>query len=123
MGEAVQAFTAGPDIDMQPASQDIWDKKYRLKDRAGNPVDNEILDTFKRIARALADAEAEGHKRDQWYQRFVWALQNGALPAGRIISNAGAQDYKPRRRRSTAPCRAPSSTPWTTSSTRTTRRA
>jgi ribonucleoside-diphosphate reductase alpha chain len=95
MGEAVQAFTAGPDIDMQPASQDIWDKKYRLKDRAGNPVDNEILDTFKRIARSLADAEAEGHKRDQWYQRFVWALQNGALPAGRIISNAGAQDYKP----------------------------
>ena len=56
MGEAVQAFTAGPDIDVQPASEDIWDKKYRLKDRAGNPVDADILDTYKRVARALAEA-------------------------------------------------------------------
>jgi ribonucleoside-diphosphate reductase alpha chain len=95
MGEAVQALTAGLDIDLQPASLDIWDKKYRLKDRAGNPVDQEIIDTYKRIARALAEAEETDDKRKQWYQRFVWALQNGALPAGRIISNAGAQAYKP----------------------------
>jgi ribonucleoside-diphosphate reductase alpha chain len=95
MGEAVQAFTAGPDIDVQPASEDIWDKKYRLKDRAGNPVDAEILDTYKRVAKALAEAEPTEEKQKQWYQRFVWALQNGALPAGRIISNAGAQAYKP----------------------------
>jgi len=95
MGEAVQALRAGLDIDMQPASQDIWDKKYRLKDRAGSPVDQEITDTYKRVARALADAEDTDDKRKQWYQRFVWALQNGALPAGRIISNAGAQAYKP----------------------------
>jgi ribonucleoside-diphosphate reductase alpha chain len=33
--------------------------------------------------------------REYWYERFVWALDNGALPAGRIISNAGAQAYKP----------------------------
>ena len=95
MGEAVQAFTAGPDIDVQPASADIWDKKYRLKDRAGNPVDADILDTYKRVARALAGAEPTDEKQKQWFQRFVWALQNGALPAGRIISNAGAQAYKP----------------------------
>ena len=95
MGEAVQTLTAGLDIDLQPASVDIWDKKYRLKDRAGSPVDQEIIDTYKRVARALADAEESDAKRKQWYQRFVWALQNGALPAGRIISNAGAQAYKP----------------------------
>jgi ribonucleoside-diphosphate reductase alpha chain len=95
MGEAVKAITAGPDIEMQPASLDIWDKKYRLKDGSGSPVDEDILNTMKRIARALADAEVDDDKRDQWYQRFVWALQNGALPAGRIISNAGAQAYKP----------------------------
>ncbi|MBT7965051.1 MAG: adenosylcobalamin-dependent ribonucleoside-diphosphate reductase, partial [Porticoccaceae bacterium] len=28
-------------------------------------------------------------------ERFVWALQHGAIPAGRIISNAGARAYKP----------------------------
>jgi ribonucleoside-diphosphate reductase alpha chain len=44
-------------IALQPASQDIWDKKYRLKTKSGQPVDREIDDTYKRVARALADAE------------------------------------------------------------------
>ena len=79
---------------LQPASEDIWDKKYRLKDRQGNPVDESIESTFARVARALADVEQED-VRDHWYLRFLWALKNGALPAGRILSNAGARDYKP----------------------------
>ncbi|MEE4276971.1 MAG: adenosylcobalamin-dependent ribonucleoside-diphosphate reductase [Halieaceae bacterium] len=94
MGEAVKAITAGPDIELQPASLDIWDSKYRLKDGSGSAVDADIQVTLERIARTLADAEPES-RRDQWYQRFVWALHNGALPAGRIIANAGAQAYKP----------------------------
>jgi ribonucleoside-diphosphate reductase alpha chain len=28
-------------------------------------------------------------------ERFTWALRRGAIPAGRIISNAGAQAHKP----------------------------
>ncbi|MEO0580519.1 MAG: ribonucleoside-diphosphate reductase, adenosylcobalamin-dependent, partial [Pseudomonadota bacterium] len=47
-----------------------------------------------RVARALADVEHEA-KREHWYERFLWALRNGAIPAGRIISNAGAQEHKP----------------------------
>lgn len=34
-------------------------------------------------------------KRDLWHERFVWALQRGAIPAGRITSNAGALEHKP----------------------------
>jgi ribonucleoside-diphosphate reductase alpha chain len=30
-----------------------------------------------------------------WYERFLWALRRGAVPAGRITSNAGAQAHKP----------------------------
>ena len=30
------------DIDHQPASVDIWDKKYRLKDFSGHSIDNDI---------------------------------------------------------------------------------
>ena len=81
-------------IPLQPASEDIWDKKYRLKDKHGNPVDQTIEDTYARVARALADVEAP-EKRDYWYERFLWALEHGAIPAGRIISNAGAQEHKP----------------------------
>ena len=83
------------EIPMQPASQDIWDKKYRLRSKLGDPVDRTIDDSFKRIARALADAEATPEKRQHWFERFLWALRRGAIPAGRITSNAGALDHKP----------------------------
>lgn len=82
------------EIKLQSASYDIWDKKYRLKDKEGNPVDETIDATYRRVARALADVEEEG-KRELWHERFLWALRNGAIPAGRIISNAGALEHKP----------------------------
>jgi ribonucleoside-diphosphate reductase alpha chain len=80
---------------MQPASADIWDKKYRLKTKAGEPVDADIDATYRRVARALADAEPTEELRRHWYERFVWALRRGAIPAGRITSNAGALEHKP----------------------------
>ncbi len=82
------------EIPLQAASADIWDKKYRLKDRHGNAVDHTIEDTYTRVAMALAEVEEPG-KREFWYQRFTWALEYGAIPAGRIISNAGARKHKP----------------------------
>lgn len=82
-------------IPMQPASQDIWDKKYRLKTKQGEALDADIDGTYQRVARALADAEGTPEKRAYWYERFVWALRRGAIPAGRITSNAGAQQHKP----------------------------
>jgi ribonucleoside-diphosphate reductase alpha chain len=82
-------------IPMQPASQDIWDKKYRLKSKKGEAIDASIDHTYQRVARALADAEATPEKQAYWYERFLWALRRGAIPAGRITSNAGALEHKP----------------------------
>src|SRR3954463_5733872 len=81
-------------IPFQEASLDIWDKKYRLSAKDGTPVDKTMDDTYKRVARALADVEAEPI-REQWYERFLWALRRGAIPAGRVTSNAGALEHKP----------------------------
>ncbi len=92
--EAVK--TEGPvEIPMQPASWDIWDKKYRLKTKKGEPVDADIDATYRRVARALAEAEPTPEKQKYWYERFLWALRRGAIPAGRITSNAGALEHKP----------------------------
>ncbi|EQD59823.1 ribonucleoside-diphosphate reductase, adenosylcobalamin-dependent, partial [mine drainage metagenome] len=33
--------------------------------------------------------------REHWRERFLWALRHGAIPAGRITSNAGALTHKP----------------------------
>jgi len=81
-------------IPYQEASFDIWDKKYRLTSKDGSPVDKSMDDTYKRVARALADVESE-QNREQWYESFLWALRHGAIPAGRVTSNAGALEHKP----------------------------
>ncbi|HJR69057.1 MAG TPA: LAGLIDADG family homing endonuclease, partial [Gammaproteobacteria bacterium] len=82
------------DIALQEASLNIWDTKYRLKTKAGEPVDRDIDGTYERVAKALAAVE-EPAQRDAWYEKFLWALQRGAIPAGRITSNAGAEYHKP----------------------------
>src|SRR3569833_3323067 len=95
MNTVVKIEPKGPDsIPFQEASLDIWDKKYRLTAKDGTPVDKTMDDTYKRVARALADTERE-EVREQWNERFLWALRRGAIPAGRVTSNAGALEHKP----------------------------
>ncbi len=83
------------DIPFQAASVDIWEKKYRLVRKDGVVIDETIDDTYRRVARALSEVEDSEEKREHWGEQFLWALRHGAIPAGRIISNAGAQAYKP----------------------------
>nr|VFK38459.1 MAG: ribonucleoside-diphosphate reductase alpha chain [Candidatus Kentron sp. TC]VFK46491.1 MAG: ribonucleoside-diphosphate reductase class II [Candidatus Kentron sp. TC] len=83
------------DVPIQEASADIWDTKYRLKKKGGEIIDKGIDDTYQRVARALADVEEGPAKREEWYDKFLFALRSGAIPAGRIVSNAGALDHKP----------------------------
>ena len=81
-------------IPLQPASADIWAQKYRLAESDGTPAEADLDATWQRVARALAAIEAP-KLREHWYAQFLWALRNGAIPAGRIVANAGAQERKP----------------------------
>jgi len=83
------------DIPFQPASLDIWEKKYRLTTKSGEVIDHTIDETYARVARALADVETDDKLKEVWEEKFLWALRHGAIPAGRITSNAGAWAYKP----------------------------
>ena len=68
-------------------SQQIWDMKYRLKAADGTPVDKAIEDSWRRVARALAQPEAD---KALWEQRFYEAMEDFRfLPAGRILAGAG----------------------------------
>lgn len=93
MAKTGTTIQAREGIALQPASEDIWDSKYRLKHKDGTAVDTSLDHTWQRVAKALA--EVEGKDAEHWYERFLWALRNGAIPAGRIISNAGALGHKP----------------------------
>ncbi len=81
-------------IAFQEASLDIWERKYRLTAKDGTPIDETMDDTWRRVATALAGVEQEP-ARGLWSERFLWALRKGAIPAGRIMSNAGALAHKP----------------------------
>ncbi|MEO1325973.1 MAG: adenosylcobalamin-dependent ribonucleoside-diphosphate reductase [Pseudomonadota bacterium] len=86
------AVTSVKEIPLQDTSRDIWETKYRLTSKSGDVIDATVDNTFQRVARALADVETDA---EHWYERFLWALRSGAIPAGRITSNAGAQAHKP----------------------------
>ena len=70
-----------------PISQQIWDMKYRFRTGEGAPVDAGVEDSWRRVAQALAAAEAEPAA---WEESFLRALEGVRfLPAGRILSGAG----------------------------------
>ena len=70
-----------------PIAEQIWDMKYRFKEADGTPIDASVEDSWRRIARALAEPEAEPKL---WEDRFYAALEDFKfLPAGRITAGAG----------------------------------
>ncbi len=70
-----------------PIAESIWDMKYRLKAADGAVVDGTVEDTWRRIARALAEVETDP---ETWEARFYDALEGFKyLPAGRIVAGAG----------------------------------
>ncbi len=70
-----------------PIAEQIWDMKYRFKEADGTPIDGSVEDTWRRIARALAEVEADPAK---WEAEFYSALEGFKfLPAGRITAGAG----------------------------------
>jgi ribonucleoside-diphosphate reductase alpha chain len=70
-----------------PIAEQIWDMKYRFKEADGTPIDGSVEDSWRRIARALAEVEKEPAK---WEAEFYAALEGFRfLPAGRITAGAG----------------------------------
>ena len=70
-----------------PIAEQIWDMKYRFKDADGTPRDVTVEDSWRRIARDLAQVEKAPEK---WEEAFYEALEDFKfLPAGRITAGAG----------------------------------
>jgi ribonucleoside-diphosphate reductase alpha chain len=70
-----------------PIAEQVWDMKYRLKEADGTPIDRSVEDSWRRIARALAEVEDD---KATWEDTFYSALEDFKfLPAGRITAGAG----------------------------------
>ena len=79
-------------IPLQSTSYDIWSQKYRLRDSRQNDIDKDLNSSYLRTATALA---ANEDNSKYWTEQFLYIMQTGATPAGRILSNAGTEKYKP----------------------------
>jgi len=83
-------MSTADDMIGDPIAREIWDMKYRLKQPDGEPVDQTIEETWRRVATAVAQAEAP-EARAHWAQDFYDLLSGYRfLPAGRILSGAGS---------------------------------
>ncbi|QIE44897.1 adenosylcobalamin-dependent ribonucleoside-diphosphate reductase [Pseudohalocynthiibacter aestuariivivens] len=70
-----------------PIAEQIWNMKYRFKTPDGTAIDASVEDSWRRIARALAEGE---QTPDNWEDKFYAALEDFKfLPAGRITAGAG----------------------------------
>jgi len=56
-----------------PIAEQIWDMKYRFKDADGTPRDVTVEDSWRRIARDLAQVEKAPEK---WEEAFYEALED-----------------------------------------------
>src|SRR5579883_2046155 len=82
-------FGSGGLAGMPAIAHQIWNEKYRFKKPDGTPIDTTIEDTWRRVARALAQAE-KPIERATWEERFFAALEGFRfLPGGRILAGAG----------------------------------
>ena len=79
------ALTDSPDR-TRPAEQEIAGEVLIEKYAKGS--ERNVHDVRRRVARALAANEDE-KSRAKWEERFLWAQENGFVPAGRINSAAG----------------------------------
>jgi ribonucleoside-diphosphate reductase alpha chain len=74
---------------LDPISAEIWDMKYRFKRPDGSAVDETVEASWKRVAKAVAEAE-KLTERAKWAKEFEGLLKDYRfLPAGRILSGAG----------------------------------
>jgi ribonucleoside-diphosphate reductase alpha chain len=68
-------------------SRHVWETRYRYA-RGGEWIDKDIRDTWRRVARAAASAEAS--RADDWERRYYSILEGFRfMPAGRILAGAG----------------------------------
>ena len=73
-----------------PLAQEIWSSKYRFAPSTGANADDSIEATWRRVANALAQAEAPD-LRKATAERFRTAMEDYRfIPAGRILAGAGS---------------------------------
>lgn len=80
-------FFAGDEIRAR-----VFYEKYALRDEKGNALEKLPSEMWSRVAREMANVEADDAKKSEWHDKFTWLLENFKfVPGGRIMFGAGAR--------------------------------
>ncbi|NCQ51899.1 adenosylcobalamin-dependent ribonucleoside-diphosphate reductase [archaeon] len=67
-------------------AEEVWETTYK------DYKDNNVDETFRRVAKTIASVESTPQKRKEWEDKFYDLLTNfKGVPGGRIIANAGTE--------------------------------
>ena len=71
-------------------AQNIYNKKYFVKDLNQELIENSPEDVFKRIATFISTVEGTKAKRKKWAEEFYTDMYEGRfVPGGRVLAGAG----------------------------------
>lgn len=71
-------------------AQNIYEKKYFVKDLNNNLLEKRPEELFNRVASFIAAIETDPHKQEEWAERFYKYMYEGYfVPGGRVLAGAG----------------------------------
>ncbi len=72
----------------------VFYEKYALRDENNNIIEKTPIETWHRVARAIASVERD-EKKKEWEDKFYWLLEDFKfIPGGRILFGAGNEKRK-----------------------------
>jgi len=75
------------EFELSPVGKVVWEDRYAKKDELGNVVEKDVLETFFRVATAIASKEKDPKK---WAKVFYDVMvQSRFCPAGRVLAHSG----------------------------------
>ncbi|SRR5579862_671671 len=71
----------------EPISRHVWRERYRAHSPEGHPLEAEIGQSWRRVARSIAASENDSHRWAEEYRQLFDDFK--FLPGGRILASAG----------------------------------
>ncbi len=72
---------------LSPFGKIVWEDRYALKDEYGKLIEKNILETFRRVATAIASKEKDSKF---WGDKFYKIMADQSFcPAGRVLAHSG----------------------------------
>jgi ribonucleoside-diphosphate reductase alpha chain len=73
----------------------VFLEKYALRDYNGNILEKIPPEMWRRVAKAISSVESSEEKRQEWFEKFYWLLEDFKMvPGGRIMFGAGQEQRK-----------------------------